>query len=215
MTHRIPDEETLAAYFEGLLDPMEEAAVRRALTQDPATAELVAALGLMIQAEPADAFTTPVPAHVTRAAANLWPAEPVAQRVGHGLRLAARWIGETLQPLADALAPTPQPALALRGAAAEALPPSLTWQLELGPVPVELTVTVEGAGQVALAIRPLGPPPAGALLRISAADQLRAMSSLGPDGATVSALPAATYTLALEAPEGELGRVDLDLSEQA
>lgn len=215
MSHRTPDEETLAAYFEGLLDPAEEGAVRRALAEDPQVAELVAALGLMIEAEPADALSTPAPAYVTRAAVDLWPAEPVAQRVTQGLRLAARWIGDQLQPLADALAPLPQPALTLRGAAAEAVRGELTWQVDLGPVPVELTVAVEGPGQIALGARPLARPPAGALLRLSTGEHLRAMSSLGPDGATVSALPAATYTLALEGPEGELGRIELDLSEQA
>ncbi len=216
MTHRCPDEETLAAWFDGLLPPAEEAALQRELGTCPDCIELVTALGYLIDAEPPDAFHTPAPAAAAARATALWPAAPLADRVAAPLRLAVRWLGEQLAPLADALAPMAQPALALRGGAAAAqAQPQLTWRLDLGSVPFEVTLTADGPAHVDLTLRPLAPPPDGTLLRLSADGETCALSSLDTDGATVSALPTGTYALSLEGATGELGRLQIDLTNQA
>ena len=159
--HRCPDEETLAAYFDGLLPPIEEAALHRELVACPDCARLVAALGVVIEDERPDAWRAmQVPAALTRRAQNLWPSEPIGQRVDRGLRLAARWIGEALQPLADALAPLPSPALAVRGAAQGAMAhDELRYELTVGDLPVAIDLEVDGPAQVSLTVRPLHAPP--------------------------------------------------------
>ncbi len=191
-THRCPDEETLAAYFDGLMPPGDEAALHRELVTCPDCARLVAALGVVIEADaPGAAEAWAVPAALTRRAQALWPSEPLVERVQRGLRLAARWVDDALQPLADALAPQQLATVAVGGA-----PPA-------PPHP-------QRGGGGSRGGRPHAPPP-GLMLRVSAAGQTRALSSLTADGATVPALPAGDYELAIERPDGPLGHVTLAL----
>ncbi len=211
-THRCPDEETLAAYFDGLMPPGEEAALHRELVACPDCARLVAALGVVIEAEaPGAADTWAVPAALTRRAQALWPSEPLVERVQRGLRLAARWVDDALQPLADALAPPQLATVAVRGAARPAAHDELRYELTVGDLPVAIDLEVDGPSQIALTVRPLHAPPPGLMLRVSAAGQTRALSSLTADGATVPALPAGDYELAIERPDGPLGHVTLAL----
>lgn len=212
MNHRCPDEETLAAYFDGLLPPQEEAALHAELRACPDCARLVATLGLVIDAEEPEAWQRArVPEAVTRRALDLWPAEPGP--AARAVRLAVRWIGEQLQPLADALAPLPDAAVALRGgtAGAAAAHDELRYEVDVGDLPLSIDLEVEGPGQLALTVRPRAAPPPGALLRLTRDGETRALSSLTPDGSTLPALPAGTYTLQIEAAGRALGELTLDL----
>lgn len=216
MTHRCPDEETLAAWFDGLLPPADEAAFLRELRTCPDCLTLVAALGMVVDAEEPDGWQqVSVPAAVTARAQALWPTEPspiAPSPIAQGLRIAARWIGDALQPLADALAPMPLAAVAVRGAAAaETTREELRYQVTFGDLPLEIDLEVDGPDEVALTVRPIHPPPAGLLLRLSAAGETRALSSLGRDGATVDALPPGQYELVVEQADQPLGRLQLDL----
>ena len=56
MNHHCPDEETLAAYFDGLMPAEEEAALHAELLSCPDCVRLVATLGLVLEVEPADAW---------------------------------------------------------------------------------------------------------------------------------------------------------------
>lgn len=209
MNHRCPDEETLAAYFDGLLPPADEAALHRELRACPDCLELVAALGLVIDADEPDAWrSVEVPAAVTARAKALWPAEP--DPITRGLRIAARFIGDALRPLADALAPMPAPAVAVRGAPTAARD-ELRYQVTLGDLPVQIDLEPCGPDEAALTVRPLHAPPLGLLLRLSAEGETRALSSLDHDGATVDALPLGRYELSLEQGDHPLGRLQLDL----
>lgn len=208
MMHRCPDEETLAAFFDGLLPPDAEQSFLRGLRTCDDCLELVAALGIVVDAEQPDAWlTSQVPAGLTARAKALWPAEdPIAR----GLRIAIRWIGDALQPLADALTPMPMAATAVRGAAAEARE-ELRYQVTLGDLPLEIDLEIDGPDEIALTVRPIHAPPAGMLLRLTTDGETRALSSLGDRGATVDALPLGRYELSIEQADHALGSVQLDL----
>lgn len=208
MTHRCPDEETLAAWFDGLLPPADEQVFLRGLRTCDDCLELVAALGLVVDAEQPGAWqSAAVPPEVTARAKTLWPA---ADPIARGLRIAVRWIGDALRPLADALAPMPPLATAVRGAA-DAPREELRYQVTLGDLPVEIDLEIDGEEEVALTVRPIHPPPAGILLRLTAEGETRALSSLGGEGATVDALPLGRYELSIEQADRPLGTLSLDL----
>ncbi len=209
MTHRCPDEETLAAYFDGLMPAEDEAILQAEMIQCPDCTRLVAALGLVIEAEEPDAWrSASVPAAITQAAMDLWPAEP--NPVTEGLRVAARWLGEALQPLADALAPMQLAGGLVRGAAAIA-EEELRYTVNVGDIPLQLDLEVDGPRQIALSVRPLEAPPPGLLLRVLAGAETRALSTLTAEGTTVAALPVGTYTLSLEKGGDPLGTLELSL----
>ena len=208
MNHHCPDEETLAAYFDGLMPAEEEAALHAELLSCPDCVRLVATLGLVLEVEPADAWQQArVPGAVTRRAVDLWPVEPSA--VTQTLHLAARWLGERLAPLAEALAPTPLAAGVVRGGAQAA--EDLHYEITLGELPLEIDLEVDGPEQVALTLRPTAPPPAGLLLRLSSAGETRALSTLDAGGTTLSALACGDYELTLERADETVGHLTLSL----
>lgn len=205
------DDELLAAYFDGLLDEEAERALHARMLDDPELAHEVAALAAVIGADTAfEAAAAPARA-VTQRARDLWPVESSA--VERTLRVAVRWIGEALQPLADALAPEPALATAMRGTAAEVLPDEpveeLRYHLSLGEVPLELDLEVEGPARLALSVRPVHAPPPGLLLRLTLAGETRALSSLDDAGTIISALTPGCYRLALERHDAAVGHLDL------
>ena len=211
MTHRCPDEETLAAFFDGLLPPDAEQNFMRTLRTCEECLELVTALGIVIDADDGVAWqSAPVPAELTARAKALWPADPAADPVARGLRIAIKWIGDALQPLADALTPMPMAATAVRGAAAEARE-ELRYQVTLGDLPLEIDLEIDGPDELALTVRPIHPPPAGMLLRLTTDGETRALSSLDDRGATVDALPLGRYELSIEQADRPLGSLRLDL----
>ncbi len=209
MKHRCPDEETLAAYFDGLLPAEAEAALHAEMRACPDCVELVGALGLVLRDEGPDAFARApaVPDAVTRRALDLWPVDADPLNV---LRIAVRWLGERLQPLADALQPLPGAAVTVRGAAGA--PDDLRYQVTLGDLPLEVDLEADGPQRLSLTVRPLRPPPAGALLRLSAGGETRALSSLGPDGTTLPALAPGQYRLTVEHRAQALGHLQLALT---
>lgn len=209
MPHDCPDEETLAAYFDGLLPEAAEVNLHRELIACPDCARLVAALGMVLESEAPDAWHhATVPAAVTQAAVALWPT--TTSPLTSALNLAARWIGDTLAPLADALTPL-QPALSpVRGTAPTATE-ELHYQVTLGDVPLEIDLEVDGPEQVALTIRPLNPPPTGLLLRLTTSGETRALSTLDASGTTVPALSCGHYDLTLERGNQPLDHLTLTL----
>lgn len=208
MPHLCPDEETLAAYFDGLLPQPEEAALHRELVSCPDCARLVAALGLVIESEAPDAWHhASVPTAVTQSAVDLWPTE--ASFVDHTLTLAARWIHAQLAPLAGALAPLQMATAATRGAATAT--EELRYHVTLADLPFEIDLEVDGPEQVALTVRPLQPPPAGLLLRLTTGGETRALSTLDASGTTVSALPTGEYDLTIERADEALANLTLSL----
>lgn len=213
MHHRCPDEEMLAAWFDGLLSPEARDAMSVELASCPDCTRLLAALGLVIVADDAALLArTTVPAAVTRRAMDLWPEPEVkTDPVLRGLRLAVRWVQERLQPLAEGLAPLASPALAMRGAQAPDLQDELHYQVRVGELDLAIDLEVDGPEQVALSVRPLSVPPPGLLLRLTEAGETRAMSSLTPGGATVPALAHGDYELSLEQAGRALGRLQLSL----
>jgi len=215
VTHRCPDEETLAAYFDCLLAPEEEAALHAELLECPDCANLVGALGMVLRTEEPDAWRHALapPTAVTQRAMDLWPDEP--STVVDALRIAARWLGDQLAPLADALQPMPVAAATVRGAAATSEGPQdeLRYQVTLGDVPLEVDLEVDSPKRLALTVRPLHPPPAGTMLRLTAAGETRAMSTLTLEGTTLPALPVGDYELTLELADRPLGRFKITLDE--
>ena len=209
MHHLCSDEEALAAWFDGLLTPSEEEAFKRSLLECAACCELVATLGLIIEDEASGALKArPIPAAVTNRAIGLWPKAPSA--IQRGLRLAVRWIEGQLAPLADAMQPMQAAGVMVRGG--ETLDDLLRYETQVGPYSLEIGLEVDGPQQVSLTVRPLSDPPSGLLLRLSQGGEMRAMSTLSTDGATVSALNLGAYELILESGHDEIGRMTLELN---
>lgn len=212
--HRCPNEEVLAAWFDGLLPPDEAAQLQRTLIGCPDCSRLVAALGLVVQTDTELAWLAapPAPAAMTRRALDLWPADP--DPLIRSMRLAVRWLGDALAPIKDALQPLPSAAMALRGAApdTEEGAEELRFQVTIGDVPVEIDLEVDGPEQIALSIRPVSAPPTGLLVRLRADGETCAMSSLTLDGTTLPALPIGTYQLSLEQAGSAIGELELALS---
>lgn len=210
--HECPDEETLAAFFDGLLPPGEADALHAQLVECPHCARLVAALGLVLETDTEAAWAmASVPAAVTRRALDLWPADP--DPLIRSLTLAVRWLGDALAPLRDGLQPLTQPALAVRGGAESAERfEELRYQVTIGDVPLEIDIEVDGPEQVALSIRPLNAPPSGVLVRLETDGETRALSSLTASGASLPALPIGDYRISLEQAGQALGELSLALS---
>lgn len=202
------DEETLAAYFDGLLPPAEEAEFLAALRSCPECVEMVAALGFVIGGETEAWKSTSVPAAVTARAKALWPTSP--DPVSQAMRLAVKWIGDALSPIADALQPMGMPAVAMRGAAALAHD-ELLYEVELGDSAFTISVEVDGPTEVAVSVRTVQPPPPGLMLRLRCQGETRAMSSLGSTGTTISALPVGIYQMTVEQADKTVGQLELVL----
>ncbi len=206
--HHCPDEETLAAYFDGLLPPSEENQLLASLRECPDCIDTVAALGFVIGGETDAWKTTSVPAAVTARAKALWPV--TADPVSRAMRLAVKWIGDALSPLADAIQPMGMPAVAMRGAAALALD-ELQYEVDMGNSAFTISVEVDGPTEVAVSVRAVDPPPPGLMLRLRCQGETRAMSSLGSAGTTISALPVGTYEMTVERADKTVGHLELVL----
>lgn len=209
--HDCPDEETLAAFFDGQLPPAQADALHAQLVGCPDCARLVAALGLVLETDTDAAWARAhVPTAVTRRAMDLWPADP--DPLIRSMTLALRWLGGALAPLRDALQPMPQMAMAVRGgeSASETFE-ELRYQVTIGDVPLEIDIEVDGPDQVALSIRPVSAPPSGLLVRLQTEGETRALSSLTAAGASLPALPVGDYRISLEQAGQPLGELALAL----
>ncbi len=207
-THQCPDEETLAAYFDGLLEQSDENQFLASLRSCPDCVEIVAALGFVIGAETEPWKTTTVPASITARAKALWPT--TEDPVSRAMRLAVKWIGDALSPLAEAIQPMGMPAVAMRGAPAIAHD-ELMYEVKLGDSAFTISVEVDGPAEVAVSVRALDPTPPGLMLRLRHQGETRAMSSLGSTGTTISALPVGTYEMTVERADETVGLLELVL----
>ena len=217
MNHRCPDDETLAAYFDGLLPPGDEAALHEEMLTCSECVGLAAAIGLVVRDEPNDAFERApvIDGAITEHAISLWPEAPLPD-FGDMLRVAIRWVDDLIVPLTDALTPLGLSNAAVRGGPeVRAADPSgadeLRYRVTLGELSFEIDLEVDGPRQIALHIRPLTPPPSGLLVRLTAQGETRAMNSIGQRGTTLPALRATNYRLVIEHGDRALGHLDLAL----
>ena len=200
------DDETLALYLDGRLTGPDLDRVHAALAADPQLQDELLQLAQVIADEPTQRFDLPPEreaALVEQAVALMAPRPSLVQ-------LAVRWLGDQLQPLVDALQPAALPALSVRGhsvrghSARGAAPDQreaaeeLRYLITLGDLPLEIDLAAEGPGRASIFVRPLAPPPAGLMIRLSAAGQTRAMSVLTGQGAALEGLRPGAYELQLE-----------------
>lgn len=217
MSHHL-DDETLALYIEGRLTGEALARVHEALAQSPALADEVLQLARVLDLEGELEFpiTDAAATRLAARAAALWP-EAERVRSDSVLSLAIRWLGEQLAPLAEALQPVPMEALAVRGApSSSASAPSsaseeLRYHVTLGQIPLEIDLASEGPGRASVFVRPLAPPPAGLMVRLSTDGQTRAMSLLSAGGAALDGLVPGDYELVLEQSDQAVGRLPMRL----
>ncbi len=203
--HRCPDDESLAALFDGLLEPEEEAELYSKMLGCETCQALLAEIGMAMEAE-AGAMP-PAPAAWEGRVRGLCEPSPGP------LALAVRWVAGLLEPVRDALAPMPELALAVRGHAGEPGPvvERLRYQLVLAELPWEVVLAAEPDARVSMSARPLHAPPAGLTLRVDVAGPTRALASVGADGATVRGLEAERYELSVESGGRTLGSLSLSV----
>ncbi|MEE2785730.1 MAG: hypothetical protein VX589_00215 [Myxococcota bacterium] len=210
--HECVSDEMLAAYFDGQLSEAQEAEVHREMAKCSSCSELLASLGVVIHEAAMTHSIDEVPDALTQRAMDLMP-EPTPESKPGLLRLAVKWIEDTLAPLAESLQPLELTAGTVRGAAAARQDAfeELRFHVNLGRLSLELDLEVDGPQEVSLTVKPMSAPPAGLLLRLANDGTTRAVSSLGAVGATVVALPVGHYDLTLEHGGQELGAIRLEL----
>lgn len=194
--HVCPDALTLAALFDGLLDPEARDALHARMADCADCRETLALLGAELAAAPPLAELPPAPAGLAdRIRARVLPRAAPAPRP---LAIAARWLDGALTALADALAPLPAPALATRGPTPD---PGLRYEVDLGGAPVELLLSGDPSAPGAhLTARALGPLPPRARLVLLRDGRIQASLAFEPDGVVLPALPPGRYELRLEGP---------------
>ncbi len=193
--HHCPDDAAFAELFDGVLDPAEQDAFYGALAGCPACQETLVVLGSLLADEPA-VLPAPPAGLVERLKARVLPAAP---RPAIGARLVAGvWqaIGDIGDGLLAALAPTPRPALATRGAELDG---GLRYEIELAGAPVELLLAGMGA-RATLTARPLDAPPPRARLILLRAGEVQASLAFEAEGVTLPALDPGHYLLRMEIP---------------
>lgn len=199
MKNGCPDEMTLAALFDGALEPAErDALYGHTLGCDTCQTEL-AAIGLAGEEFAALAELPPAPAHLLDdALARFVPADETPSPIA----IAVRLVKGALESLPDALAPMPTPALAVRGAAAAVEPqdPGLRYQLDVQGTPVELHLVPQRDGRIDLTARPLRRLPPRTRLELEHGGRVEASLSVESAPVDVSDLGAGRYLLRFVAP---------------
>jgi hypothetical protein len=213
--HQCPDEETLAAYFDGLLAPEAAEQLREGMAACAECAGFAAALGVVLQSERAAHFETdaaPVPDALVTRIQGLWgdDREAVVASVG---RIAVKLLGGlqryVLEPLADALQPAPSAALAFRGGATGAR--ALRYPLTLGDLPLEVELSSEEEDFVEVRVRPLRPAADGLMLRLTDREETVALGTLPTAGTLLAAVAPGHYRLVLERSGAALDALDLEV----
>ncbi len=207
--HRCPDDETIAAYFDGLLSDADQDVFFEEMRECPDCVATLASIGVVVRDSGAIPETFTVPAALTAAAVALFDRTETHDSM---VSIAVRWVQDALAPLAEALQPTLTPAMSMRGAA-EKLDryEELKFHVTLGDVALVIDLEVDGPEEVALTVTPTAEPPSGLLLRLATEGETRAVSSLGMVGTTVAALSPGGYELVLEQGDRALGRMSLEL----
>jgi len=210
-THRCSDDETLAAYMDGLLSPDAAAALRANWAECGACAAAAAALRWVVAASPARFEAPDVPEAWTARAAGLFPtsqaplaaAQRVAVRVVRSVREAL------LEAVGGALQPMNEPALAFRGEAAGQR--ALRYPCTLADHPLELELVAEEDDFVEVRVKPLRPTTEGLLLRLIEHEQTVALGTLPPTGTLLAAVPPGHYALVLEQSGARLDALELEV----
>ena len=101
--HQCPDDEMIAAYFDGLLSEGEQDLLYGEMSACSDCVAMLASVGVVIR----EAMTVPesfsVPPSVTAAAVALFEHQESRESV---ISIAVRWVQDALSPLADAIQPT-------------------------------------------------------------------------------------------------------------
>ena len=209
-----PDEETLAAYFDGLLTPNQAEDVHRRLLGCDECQSLFASLGAVIAA--GDELPVPfsVPASVTAKAESLWP-NSLDKRVSRGVRLAVRWVEGALQPLSDALQPLTYSTMPMRGAAASKQAEVLTFEVDLSQLGLHVTLEYDSPDEVTMTIKLISQGHGSLSLRLVKDGEVRAMSSLDALGATMAALSAGIYHIDITEDNADTSSFTVELCSQS
>ena len=149
--HRCPDDEMIAAYFDGLLSDAEEARFLSQMNSCPECLQTLASVGIVLRET--DSIPTLLLC-LTRDCAGGCPIRPF-----HSTRklntIAVRFINDALSPLADALQPTMSPAMSMRSAAPDLDRfEELRFHVSLGDVALEIDLEIDGPDEVALKVTP-------------------------------------------------------------
>ncbi len=220
MTHECPDAEVLGALFDGLLPPVEEDALYARMIGCGECQEVLATLGLAAEAE-LEQVALEVPSQLLEHVRSLGAADAAqGQASVEGaleavVALAVRWVSGLLEPLTDALAPTPLASVAVRGSAdpgdVNVQAERLRYDVEVGGLALELVLTAEDDGRVSVQARPTTAPTAGLALRLSTGGRAQAVTSFGADGATLHGLEPGAYDVTVESRGEPLGHLTLSL----
>lgn len=188
MSHRCPDEQTLAALFDGALDAEARAALHGAMLGCADCVRALAAIGSTLAEEAAAPDLAPPPAHVLARARAL-----VAPPPERPWAIAARFVRDTLESVADAMSPLPAPALAVRGATAH--DPGLRYEIDVEGTPVEVHLLPVGPGRASLTARPVRRLPPQTRLVVESGGRVEASLSVDAEPVAVPDLEAGRYRL--------------------
>lgn len=192
MSHECPDDLTLAALFDGLLDPAERDALHGEMSRCPECQTTLILIGLGLADEPAEvAELAPVPRRLEAGVRALYVDRPAPAR-----GIVVRRVREALQSLADALAPSPRPALAMRGAGEAA---DLRFEIDVEGTPIELLLAGV-SDRTRVTIRPLDAPPPRTRVVLARGAEVEASLDLGSEGIGLPPLAAGRYALRFEVP---------------
>jgi len=210
-THRCSDDETLAAYLDGLLPPDAAAALRADLTECSACAAAAAAVGWVVAASPQRFDPPAVPASWIARAAELFPTQraPLAAAQRVAVRVVRTVRDAVLEAVSGALQPDLAPSVAFRGEGAGQR--ALRYPCTLADHPLELELVAEEDDFVEVRVRPLRPTAEGLLLRLIEREQTVALGTLPPTGTLLAAVPPGHYALVLEQSGARLDALDLEV----
>lgn len=209
MKHECPDAETLAAYFDDLLGDDERDALFEQLIACPDCVELVATLADVARLDTLAARrAVEFPAGNTEALqrrlfGGASPIEAIA-------KIAVRWIGRSLQPLADALVPMPMIAGVTRGAAPEHEPIPLSYRIAVAHRAFEVTLDPIADGRLALVSRPQSATDDEIRVELECEGERRVAITLRDGGFTWPEVEPGVYRLRFES-----GGVEIDAFEIA
>jgi hypothetical protein len=209
--HRCTDDETLAAFVDGLLPADAADALRAELSTCGACAAMARALGWVAAGSPLAFEPPPVPsAWTARAIERFATREGAAARVQRvAVRVVRAVRDSVLETVAGALAPLETPAMAFRGGPESQR--ALRYPCTLGDHPLELELVAEEDDFVEVRVRPLRPTGDGLLLRLVERDHTVALGTLPPSGTLLAAVPPGHYALVLEHGGARLDALDLDV----
>ena len=100
----------------------------------------------------------------------------------------------------------------MRGFPARGVSEELMFEVQLDEVALHISVETDGPSEIAVTVKPISSLRGPLTLRVTQGGEVCAVSSLGPSGTTVSALPSGHYRLSVLRGEDTLGAFRLDLT---